>query len=84
MKETAEEKGKNYSVAEPSQGKESTTIESKDGAFHDGFNPSKTKHERAIDKKYSQDLIEILRKNGVQLETEDLSGVDLKSLFQSM
>lgn len=84
MKETAEDKGKNSSVAEQSESKEDTTIENEKGGFHDNFNPSKTKHEKSIDKKCSQDLIDILRKNGVQIQADELSGVDLKSLFQSM
>lgn len=90
VKQTAEEKGEYDSVAESSQSKESKpnggfasqSKESKpDGGFDDGFNPSRTKHEEAIDEKCSQDLIDLLRKNGVP-EAAALGTVDFKAFFQ--
>lgn len=77
VEETAEKKGKNDSIAESNESKESEP----NGGFHDGFNPSRTKHEEAIDKKCSQDLIDLLRKNGVP-EAETVKNLDFKAFIQ--
>lgn len=51
------------------------------GGFAEGFHLSQTKHEIDINQKHANDLIESLRKNGIDLGKNGLNGIDLKSLF---
>lgn len=88
IEQTSEQKGeyKEKVNAAPNDVKESkvdtkTNIE---GSFSEGFNPSKTKHEESIEIKHRNELVELLRKNGVPLEKDSLMDIDLKDLFQSV
>ncbi|GFH62030.1 predicted protein [Chaetoceros tenuissimus] len=52
------------------------------GGFAPGFHLAQTKHEQKIDAKYNNELIENLKKVGVDLGPNGLNGVDLVSLFK--
>lgn len=52
------------------------------GGFAPGFHLAQTKHEKEINQKHNDDLIESLRKCGVDLGSNGLKGIDLKALFK--
>lgn len=84
IKQTLEQKGEYNEELEEKPvastvGNEEKTLS---GGFAPGFHLAQTKHEQNIDAKCNNDLIENLKKVGVDLGPNGLNGIDLVSLFK--